>query len=106
MTETPLEILKKYWGYDAFRSPQADIVQAVLEGKNVLALMPTGGGKSIAFQVPALLKSGICIVVSPLIALINDQVEGLKKTRNSSPFLSWGTFLYRFRTNTKQCCFR
>ncbi|CEN44777.1 RecQ family ATP-dependent DNA helicase [Capnocytophaga canimorsus] len=79
MTETPLEILKKYWGYDAFRSPQADIVQAVLEGKNVLALMPTGGGKSIAFQVPALLKSGICIVVSPLIALINDQVEGLKK---------------------------
>ncbi|CEN46563.1 hypothetical protein CCAN11_1130003 [Capnocytophaga canimorsus] len=96
MTETPLEILKKYWGYDAFRSPQADIVQAVLEGKNILALMPTGGGKSIAFQVPALLKSGICIVVSPLIALINDQVEGLKKRGIRALSLAGALFLYRF----------
>ncbi|MFK8271743.1 RecQ family ATP-dependent DNA helicase [Capnocytophaga stomatis] len=73
-----LEILKKYWGYDSFRYPQDVIIQSVLEGNDVLALMPTGGGKSVAFQVPALVKEGICIVVSPLIALMTDQVENLK----------------------------
>ena len=74
-----LEILKKYWGYEAFRTPQDLIIQHVMDGKDVLALMPTGGGKSITFQVPAMTKKGICIVVSPLIALMTDQVENLKK---------------------------
>ena len=74
-----LEILKKYWGYEAFRDPQDLIIQHVMDGKDVLALMPTGGGKSITFQVPAMAKKGICIVVSPLIALMTDQVENLKK---------------------------
>ncbi|MGM9475644.1 RecQ family ATP-dependent DNA helicase [Pedobacter sp. GSP4] len=75
---TAIEILQKYWGHQAFRPLQQDIISSVLEGKDSLALLPTGGGKSICFQVPALLKDGICIVVSPLIALMKDQVENLK----------------------------
>lgn len=71
------EILEKYWGHRSFRPLQEDIINAVLRGEDTLALLPTGGGKSICFQVPALAKEGICIVVSPLIALMKDQVENL-----------------------------
>ncbi|MFK7980632.1 MAG: ATP-dependent DNA helicase RecQ [Saprospiraceae bacterium] len=76
---TPVEILKANWGFDTFRPLQEEIIQSVLDGKDALALLPTGGGKSICFQVPALAKEGICIVVSPLIALMKDQVDNLKK---------------------------
>ncbi|MEG1904810.1 MAG: ATP-dependent DNA helicase RecQ [Bacteroidales bacterium] len=72
------EILKKYWGYDQFRPLQEDIIRSVLSGKDTLGLMPTGGGKSITFQVPALMQEGVCIVVTPLIALMKDQKDNLR----------------------------
>ena len=79
MQPTPHEILKKYWGYDSFRPLQEDIINSVLLGNDVLALLPTGGGKSICFQVPALCINGLCLVVTPLVALMTDQVDNLKK---------------------------
>ena len=74
---TPADVLKEYWGYDSFRPKQEDIVTAALDGKDVLAILPTGGGKSVCFQVPAMMRDGIALVVTPLIALMKDQVQNL-----------------------------
>ena len=76
---TAKSILKKYWDYDDFRASQEQVINNILDGKDVVAILPTGGGKSICYQIPTLLKEGVCLVVSPLIALMNDQVNNLKE---------------------------
>ena len=75
----PIDVLREYWGYESFRPKQEDIVNAALEGRDVLAILPTGGGKSVCFQVPAMMREGIAIVVTPLIALMKDQVQNLSR---------------------------
>ena len=88
MTQTALEILKTTFGYASFRGPQADIIDHVSGGQDALVLMPTGGGKSLCYQIPALLRPGLAIVVSPLIALMQDQVDALREQGVSSAFLN------------------
>ncbi|MBT8307902.1 MAG: DEAD/DEAH box helicase, partial [Maribacter sp.] len=78
MHKDPKFILEQYWGFESFKGSQKKIIDTILSERDVLALMPTGGGKSLCFQIPALVKEGICIVVSPLIALIHNQVDALK----------------------------
>jgi ATP-dependent DNA helicase RecQ len=85
-----LSILKQHWNHDAFRTPQDQIIDAVLAQKDCLALLPTGGGKSICFQVPTLLQDGLCLVISPLIALMKDQVENLQKRNIKALALTGG----------------
>src|SRR5690554_6656951 len=77
--EQALALLRQYWKHEQFRAPQADVISAVLNGRDTLALLPTGGGKSVCFQIPALMQPGICLVISPLIALMKDQVRNLEQ---------------------------
>ncbi len=79
MTKSPHQILQEYWRFDSFKPLQEEIINSVLDGNDTFALLPTGGGKSICFQVPTLVKEGICIVISPLIALMQDQVQNLQE---------------------------
>lgn len=88
MPPSPQEILQKYWGYEDFLHPQLSIIQSILKGNDTFALLPTGGGKSITFQVPILMQEGICLVISPLIALMKDQVTNLKSKGIKAELLS------------------
>lgn len=87
---SPSDILKKYWGYDSFRPLQREIVDSVLSGCDTLGLMPTGGGKSVTFQVPAMMLDGLTIVITPLISLMKDQVDNLKRRRLKAVYLHSG----------------
>ena len=88
---SPKELLKKYWGFSEFRPQQEEIISSVLKQKDVIALLPTGGGKSICFQIPALAEAGICLVISPLIALMQDQIESLSKKGIKATSIPSGT---------------
>lgn len=87
---TPVEVLRKYWHYDSFRPLQEDIVNSILSGRDTLGLMPTGGGKSITFQVPGLMLDGLTVVVTPLISLMKDQVDNLRRRNIRAVFLHAG----------------
>jgi ATP-dependent DNA helicase RecQ len=86
----PLDVLKAHWKHTAFRPTQEEIITTVLLGKDTFALLPTGGGKSICFQIPALIKPGICLVISPLVALMKDQVKNLKNKNIKAIALTGG----------------
>ena len=96
METQALELLKKHWGHDRFRPLQWDIIKEVIGKRDVLALLPTGGGKSICFQIPALLNQGVTLVISPLIALMKDQVENLKRRKINAEAIYTGylSFIY------------
>lgn len=96
---TAHEILSQYWGYNSFRPLQEHIISSVLEGKDTLALMPTGGGKSLCYQVPGLIRDGLCLVISPLIALMKDQVENLRR-RNITAYAIYSGMSRREVINT------
>lgn len=99
------EILKKYWGYDTFRPLQDQIIQSVADGNDTLGLMPTGGGKSLTFQVPTMACEGICIVVSPLIALMKDQVQNLKEKGIKAELLYSGLSMHEIENILDKCMF-
>ncbi len=99
------EILTKYWGYTKFRDLQEDIITSVFDGNDTLGLLPTGGGKSITFQVPALAKSGICLVITPLIALMKDQVENLRKKNIKANMIFSGMSFREIDLALENACF-
>ena len=100
---TPKQALQKHWGHTDFRFNQAQIIKEVLAGKDCVALLQTGGGKSICYQIPALLKPGLCLVVSPLISLMNDQVKGLNKRNLKAVALTSGISKFQLERELENC---
>ena len=100
-----LSILQKYWGYDSFRGIQREVIESIGSGRDTLALMPTGGGKSITFQVPALAMPGVCIVFTPLISLMKDQVEALRRHGVKAAFINSHMEHERVLTVLENCIF-
>lgn len=105
MSETIDSVLQRVWGYDSFRPLQREIIESVLAGKDTLGLMPTGGGKSITFQVPALVRSGICIVVTPLVALMKDQVDNLRERGIKAAYIYSGMTRREMVVTLENCIF-
>ena len=105
MKPTPEAVLKQYWGHDSFRAPQKEIIEAVLSGQDCLALLPTGGGKSVCFQVPAILLPGTCLVISPLIALMEDQIQQLSKKGISSIMIHSGMSFSQIDAALDNCAY-
>ena len=101
----PINILERYWTFTSFRPLQEDIINSVLEGEDTFALLPTGGGKSVCFQVPALVKEGICIVISPLIALMKDQVQALQNKGIKAMALTSGISYKELDTRLDNCIY-
>ena len=100
-----LQKLKQYWGYDSFRPSQAEIIESIGSGKDTLGLLPTGGGKSITFQIPALCQEGRCLVITPLIALMKDQVENLKKKEIKAIALHSGLTYTQYKQSLDNICY-
>ena len=103
--QQPIDILERYWNYTSFKPLQESVIQAVLDGEDTFALMPTGGGKSLCFQVPALAKDGICIVISPLIALMKDQVQALQSKGIKAIALTSGIPYHELDTLLDNCIY-
>ena len=101
----PVNILERYWQHTAFRPFQEEIIEAVLNNEDVLAILPTGGGKSVCFQIPALIKPGICIVISPLVALMKDQVNDLKSKGIKAMAITGGISLSELDTLLDNCIY-
>ncbi|WP_248723250.1 ATP-dependent DNA helicase RecQ [Seonamhaeicola sp. ML3] len=103
--EHPINILERYWNYTKFRNQQEDIINAVIDGEDTFVLLPTGGGKSLCFQIPALAKDGICIVISPLIALMKDQVKALNQKGIKALAITGGISLNNLDTLLDNCIY-
>ena len=101
---TPHDILRKYYGYHSFRAHQLEIIEGVVRGQDAFVLMPTGSGKSICYQIPAVLRSGIGIVISPLIALMQDQVFALKQNGLRADYLNSSLSADETRRTSKSDC--
>ena len=97
------EILHKYWGYDSFRELQEEIINSILEGHDTLGMLPTGGGKSLTFQVPSLMTDGLTVVITPIISLMKDQVDNLVKRGIKALYLYSGLTIGEMRRAIEKC---